>query len=91
MQKMSRTVISIIGVLVTMAAICMGFERPSMAQCGVGWTLGAGDGQVAGADVTIVLSGWQNGPGSTEGDLSGDGETDGIDLALLLSNWGACE
>jgi hypothetical protein len=50
-----------------------------------------GDGQVAGADVTIVLSGWQNGPGSTEGDLSGDGETDGIDLALLLSNWGACE
>ena len=91
MQKMSRTVISMIGVLVIMAAICMGFERPSTAQCGVGWTLGAGDDQVAGADVTIVLSGWQNGPGSTVGDLSGDGETDGTDLALLLSNWGACE
>ena len=50
-----------------------------------------GDGFVGGSDLSVVLSGWQNGPGSNEGDLSGDGETDAVDLALILANWGACE
>ena len=45
---------------------------------------------VDGFDLGVVLSGWQNGPGSNEGDLSGDGETDAVDLALILVNWGPC-
>ena len=49
-----------------------------------------GDGVVGGPDLTMVLTGWQNGPGSTIGDLSGDGETNGADLGLLLVNWGTC-
>lgn len=49
-----------------------------------------GDGMVDGFDLGVVLSGWQNGPGSNEGDLSGDGETDAVDLALILVNWGPC-
>ena len=49
-----------------------------------------GDGMVDGFDLSVVLSGWQNGPGSNEGDLSGDGETDAVDLALILVNWGGC-
>lgn len=49
-----------------------------------------GDGVVGAADLSIVLSGWQSGPGTTSGDISGDGETDGSDLGLLLANWGTC-
>lgn len=49
-----------------------------------------GDGTVGGYDLSLVLSGWQFGPGSNEGDLSGDGETDAVDLALILANWGPC-
>ena len=50
-----------------------------------------GDGLVGGFDLAVVLSGWQNGPGSNEGDLSGDGETDAVDLSLILANWGSCQ
>lgn len=49
-----------------------------------------GDGTVGGYDLSLVLSGWQFGPGSNDGDLSGDGETDAVDLALILANWGPC-
>lgn len=50
-----------------------------------------GDGIIGGSDLSIVLSGWQSGPGANEGDLSGDGETDAVDMALILSNWGVCD
>jgi hypothetical protein len=50
-----------------------------------------GDGIIGGADLSIVLSGWQSGPGANQGDLSGDGETDAVDMALILSNWGVCK
>ena len=50
-----------------------------------------GDGQLDGADLAVVLYGWQSGPGSNDGDISGDGETDGVDVTLLLANWGPCK
>ncbi len=45
-----------------------------------------GDGEVDGADLGLLLSGWST-PGA---DLNGDGTTDGADLGLLLSDWGSC-
>ena len=46
-----------------------------------------GDGEVDGADLSVVLGGWgQPGPS----DISGDGNTDGTDLGLLLGSWGPC-
>lgn len=44
-----------------------------------------GDGNVDGADLTILLSQWG---GTGSGDLSGNGSVGGEDLAMLLSNWG---
>ena len=46
-----------------------------------------GDGVVDGADLGLMLAGW-NAPG--EGDLNGDGVVDGADLGLLLAAWGEC-
>jgi hypothetical protein len=43
-----------------------------------------GDGDVDGADLAILLSGW----GTPQGDLNGDGNTDAADLTVLLSAWG---
>lgn len=44
-----------------------------------------GDGDVDGADLGALLSGWGT-AGVT--DLNGDGFTDGADLGILLTNWG---
>lgn len=51
------------------------------------------DGEVADADLGLVLSAWGPcvGPGYCAGDLNYDGEVDGADLGLLLSAWGECE
>ena len=46
-----------------------------------------GDGQVAGADLGLLLSGW-NRPGPA--DLDGNGIVGGGDLGLLLAAWGFC-
>lgn len=45
------------------------------------------DGQINGADVTVVIAVWglSNPP---FGDLNGDGNVDGIDLTLILARWG---
>jgi hypothetical protein len=45
-----------------------------------------GDGQVDGADLTILLGAW----GTAGADLNGDGTVDGADLTILLGGWGAC-
>lgn len=45
-----------------------------------------GDGDVSGADLGILLSGW----GTPAADLNGDGVTDGADLGYLLASWGSC-
>ena len=48
-----------------------------------------GDGQVNGADLTLLLADWGNGKGDNlRYDLNGDGVVDGADLTLLLSSWG---
>ena len=45
-----------------------------------------GDGQVTGADLTILLGSW----GEPDADISGDGITSGPDLTILLGSWGVC-
>ncbi|MFG0257744.1 MAG: choice-of-anchor tandem repeat NxxGxxAF-containing protein [Phycisphaerales bacterium JB043] len=48
-----------------------------------------GDGQVDGADLSVLLASW----GACSGcpaDLDGDGQVDGADLSILLAAWGAC-
>jgi len=51
-----------------------------------------GDGEVAGADLAILLGGWGKCPakGECPGDLTGSGDVGGADLAVLLGNWGPC-
>ena len=45
------------------------------------------DGQVGGADITLLLAAWgECGPE----DLNGDGVVAGADLTIVLSNWGPC-
>lgn len=44
------------------------------------------NGQIDGADLTLLLSGW----GTSAGDVNGDGVTDGSDLTVALGGWGAC-
>lgn len=46
-----------------------------------------GDGVVDGADLGLMLAGW-NAPG--QADLNGDDNVDGADLGLLLAAWGEC-
>ena len=58
--------------------------------CGVGCPADlSGDGQVDGADLTVVLSSW--GPLGGVGDVNGDGVVDGADLAAVLAEWGSCQ
>ncbi len=45
------------------------------------------DGEVGGADLTLLLSSWAT---QGAGDINGDGTTNGADLSLLLSKWGLC-
>lgn len=49
-----------------------------------------GDGEVGGADLTIILSNWGCVDQGCEGDLTGDDLVDGADLTVVLSNWGGC-
>jgi len=46
-----------------------------------------GDGQVASADLTILLNGW----GLSSPDLNGDGIVGSADITVLLGAWGACQ
>lgn len=49
-----------------------------------------GDGEVGGADLTIILSNWGCVDQGCEGDLTGDDLVGGADLTVVLSNWGGC-
>ena len=46
------------------------------------------DGEVNGADLTILLGSW--GTSDPVADLSGDGLVGGADLTIMLGNWGLC-
>jgi len=50
------------------------------------------DGEVNGADLSILLGAWGECPpkGSCAADLNDDGEVNGADLSILLGAWGAC-
>jgi hypothetical protein len=48
------------------------------------------DGQVNGADLSLVLSNWGPCAGACLYDLNRDGVVNGSDLAAVLSNWGPC-
>jgi predicted outer membrane repeat protein len=51
-----------------------------------------GDGDVNGADLSILLGLWGTcGSGDCIADLTGDGNVDGADLSTLLSGWGLCD
>lgn len=47
-----------------------------------------GDGQVDGAEISLLLGAW--GSSKAEFDLDGDGKVGGGDLSMLLAAWGAC-
>ena len=47
-----------------------------------------GDGQIAAADITILLSAW--GTSNPAADINGDGVVNAQDIAALLSAWGPC-
>ena len=49
-----------------------------------------GDGDVGGADLTILLNQWGCTGEDCTADLDGNGTIDGADLTIILSNWGAC-
>ncbi len=46
------------------------------------------DGEVNGADLTILLGSW--GTNDPVADLSGDGLVGGADLTIMLGSWGSC-
>ena len=50
------------------------------------------DGQVNGADMTIILASWGVCPDPLEciADINGDGIVDGADVTQVFGNWGAC-
>ncbi|MEC9233275.1 MAG: hypothetical protein VX403_05140, partial [Planctomycetota bacterium] len=50
-----------------------------------------GDGQVGGADLTLLLSAWGCVGEDCTADLDGSGDVGGADLTLLLSAWGGCD
>jgi hypothetical protein len=50
----------------------------------------SGDGDVGGADLTILLNAWGCTGQDGTADLDGNGTVDGADLTIILSNWGAC-
>jgi hypothetical protein len=43
-------------------------------------------GDVDGADLSLLLTGW----GTDSGDITGDGVVNGVDLAILIAMWGVC-
>ena len=47
-----------------------------------------GNGDVNGADLSLVLGAW--GTSDAAADVDGSGTVDGADLALVLGSWGAC-
>ncbi|MCH2144807.1 MAG: dockerin type I repeat-containing protein, partial [Phycisphaerales bacterium] len=47
-----------------------------------------GDGEVNGADLSLVLGEWST--SNPTSDINGDGTVDGADLALILGEWGPC-
>lgn len=49
----------------------------------------SGDGQVDGADITVVLGAWGACVGCAA-DLDGDGEVSGFEIATILGAWGPC-
>lgn len=49
------------------------------------------NGQVDGADLTIILSQWGCTSGACSADLNDDGLVDGADLTIILASWGACD
>lgn len=64
-----------------------GFASVSVAEVSCTGDLD-GDGVVSGADLALVLGGWNSGDATA--DLDGDGTVSGADLAILLGAWGAC-
>jgi len=50
-----------------------------------------GDGDVGGADLTIVLNTWGCTGPSCLGDANGDEVVDGADLTVVLNAWGTCQ
>jgi len=81
-------------------AIGLGRLAMSLVTLGLASTsLGAGcpadldhDGEVSGADLTVLLAAWGPCPsvGDCPADLTLDGEVSGADLTILLAAWGAC-
>jgi hypothetical protein len=49
------------------------------------------DGQVNGADISVLLGFWGLNGKPVAADITQDGLVDGADLAVLLGNWGPCE
>ena len=47
------------------------------------------DGEVNGADLTILLGSWAT--SDPIADLNGDGTVGGADLTIILSAWGDCD
>ena len=69
---------------------CVG---PDCRECGLPAECPAditGDGEVAGADLTLLLTDWGCNGTDCTADLDGNGTVDGADLAIILSNWGGC-
>ena len=84
------------GCIQTQAAFCSGVWQgvgttceDAFVSCSVCEGDLTSDGQVNGADITVLLSEW--GSASEGSDLNGDGVVGGADLTILLSSWGACD
>ena len=48
------------------------------------------DGQVNGADISVLLGFWGLNGKPVAADINKDGSVDGADLAQLLGSWGEC-
>ena len=48
------------------------------------------DGQVNGADISVILAFWGPNPVFTAADTNHDGIVNGVDLGEILTNWGPC-
>jgi hypothetical protein len=49
------------------------------------------DGQVNGADISVLLGFWGLNGKPVAADINTDGSVDGADLAQLLGSWGPCK
>jgi hypothetical protein len=49
-----------------------------------------GDGQIDGADISVILAFWGPNPVFPAADTNRDGAVNGADLAEVLTNWGTC-